>query len=80
MIPALRRSIPGLRWNFSPRHPAVRRLVGLSGWTIGYVVSNQLALLAVYAMATGSGSGELTTLHDGVHLLPAAARTVRACR
>ena len=34
---------------FLPRfgHPVVKRVVRLSGWTFGYVIANQLALLAV---------------------------------
>ena len=38
MRPALRRAGIRLRWNFDLRHPGVRQVVRLSGWTIGYVV------------------------------------------
>ncbi|NLA34283.1 MAG: hypothetical protein GX868_01175 [Actinobacteria bacterium] len=34
------------------RHPVVRKLLRLSGWTFGYVVANQVALLVVIAMVT----------------------------
>lgn len=39
----------GVPIRFMPRfrHPVVSRVVRLSGWTFGYVVANQLALLAV---------------------------------
>jgi len=42
----------GARLRFTPdfRHPVVRRVVRLSGWTFGYVVANQLALLAVLVL------------------------------
>lgn len=60
MVPSLRRALPNLRWNFQPRHSSVRRLLGLSGWTVGYVIANQIALLIIYFLATSSGEGELT--------------------
>ncbi|MFN8034766.1 MAG: murein biosynthesis integral membrane protein MurJ [Acidimicrobiia bacterium] len=43
LFPALHRA--GLRFRLTRhwRHPAVRKLVRLSGWTIGYVVANQIA-------------------------------------
>ena len=47
MMWAVRSSDDELR--FLPRfgHPVVKRVVRLSGWTFGYVIANQLALLAV---------------------------------
>lgn len=47
MMWAVRNSDDELR--FLPRfgHPVVKRVVRLSGWTFGYVIANQLALLAV---------------------------------
>ncbi|MGH9285941.1 MAG: lipid II flippase MurJ, partial [Acidimicrobiales bacterium] len=47
LLPALRRTGVRLRPVFSWRHPAVRKVVALSGWTAGYVASNQLALWVV---------------------------------
>ena len=43
-IPAVRAA--GVHWrpSLQVRHPAVRRLVALSGWTLGYVVANQVAV------------------------------------
>ena len=35
------------RWRFEPRNPAVRKVAWLSGWTLGYVVANQVALVIV---------------------------------
>jgi putative peptidoglycan lipid II flippase len=59
--PALRHA--GVRLRFRPqfRHPSVRRLLGLSGWTIGYVIANQVALLVVYRLASGLPAGSLST-------------------
>ncbi len=43
----------GLRPTWDLRAPSIRRLVGLSGWTLGVVAANQLALLVVYRLAIG---------------------------
>ena len=40
-----------LRWVWDPRHPAVRTIVRLSGWTVGFVAANQVALFAVQFLA-----------------------------
>jgi putative peptidoglycan lipid II flippase len=50
--PSLRRSGWRWRWRFRPRDPAVRKVISLSGWTLGYVVANQIALAVVLALAT----------------------------
>lgn len=57
LIPAVRRS--GVRWRptLQLRHPAVRRLVALSGWTLGYVVANQVTV-AVVRNLSDPGSGD----------------------
>ncbi|CAA9264138.1 MAG: Proposed peptidoglycan lipid II flippase MurJ [uncultured Acidimicrobiales bacterium] len=39
---------------WQPGHPAVRRILGLSGWTIGFVAANQVALFVVNFLANGS--------------------------
>jgi putative peptidoglycan lipid II flippase len=63
LIPAVRRA--GLQWrpNFDWRHPAVRRLVTMSGWTLGYVVANQIVVLVVRNLAR-PGSGDATAYFD----------------
>jgi putative peptidoglycan lipid II flippase len=39
------------------RHPAVRQLISLSGWTLGYVVANQVAIIVIQNLAhPGSGA------------------------
>jgi putative peptidoglycan lipid II flippase len=60
MVPSLVRLHVPLRFDPDWRHPAVRRVVRLSGWTIGYVVANQVALLVVYALANRGDGGDLT--------------------
>ncbi len=60
LLPSLRRAGLGLRW--SPRfgHEAVRRIVRLSGWTFGLVVTNQVALIVVLALAEKVGPGSVS--------------------
>jgi putative peptidoglycan lipid II flippase len=55
--PSLRASGWRFRWRFRPRDPAVRKVAALSGWTLGYVVVNQVALLIVLALAAREGEG-----------------------
>ena len=57
LIPAVRAA--GVRWRPSLqfRHPAVRRLLALSGWTLGYVVANQVTVAVVRNLAD-PGSGD----------------------
>lgn len=57
LLPALRRTRVRLRPVFSWHHPAVRKVVKLSGWTAGYVASNQLALWVVLVLANGFVGG-----------------------
>lgn len=51
LLPALWRA--GVRIRFRPRlrHPAVRAAARLSGWTLGYVVANQVAAQTVLVLA-----------------------------
>jgi putative peptidoglycan lipid II flippase len=56
VLPALRAADMELRFRPNLRHPAVRQLTKLSTWTLGYVVANQLAVVAVQNLADpGSG-------------------------
>jgi putative peptidoglycan lipid II flippase len=58
LVPALIRA--GVRLRFHPawKHPAVRKLVTLSGWTLGYVVANQIALIVVKNLARPGSGGQ----------------------
>jgi putative peptidoglycan lipid II flippase len=55
--PTLRRLGFRWRWTFDLDHPAVRRLLRLSGWVAGYVIVNQLGLLVVIVLAGGIQGG-----------------------
>ncbi len=45
--PALRRAGVRVRFALEWRHPAVVRMARMSGWTVGYVVANQIAFVFV---------------------------------
>ncbi len=60
LMPAVRRSGTELRWSFRPRHPAIRSVLRLSGWTVGFAVANQIALVIVLTLARGVGVGAVS--------------------
>ena len=60
LLPALRHAQTRLRAAFDWRHPAVRKMLRLSGWTIGYVVTNQIALLFVLVLAKSGTTGDVS--------------------
>ena len=60
LIPSMRRAGIQLKWSFQPRHPAVRKVVRLSGWTVGFAAANQVALLIVLTLARGAGEGAVS--------------------
>jgi putative peptidoglycan lipid II flippase len=51
LIPALRRAQVHLRPVFAWRDPAVLTMLRLSGWTVGYVIANEVAQLFVFVLA-----------------------------
>ena len=51
LFPAVRAAGIHLRFIVSWRNPAVRAAVRLSGWTVGYVIANQIALAFVLVIA-----------------------------
>ncbi|HEX9260712.1 MAG TPA: murein biosynthesis integral membrane protein MurJ [Acidimicrobiales bacterium] len=59
ILPSMRRA--GIRIRFRPewRHPAVGRVLRLSGWAFGFVAANLVALVVVQNLAR-PGSGNLT--------------------
>ena len=57
LYPAVRRAGVRVHLRFQPRHPAVRRAVRLSGWTFGYVIANQVALIAIARLAVPGTGG-----------------------
>ncbi len=60
LVRPIRKAGIDLRWKFQPKHPAVKRLMRLSGWTVGFAASNQVALLLVLTLARGSGAGAVS--------------------
>ncbi|WP_195210304.1 murein biosynthesis integral membrane protein MurJ [Actinomarinicola tropica] len=60
MVPSVVRAGVSLRFSRNWRHPAVRQMVRLSGWTLGYVAANQVALYVVYFLANARDAGDLT--------------------
>jgi len=57
LLPALRAARIHLRFLASWKHAAVRTMIRLSGWTIGYVISNQIALWVVLVLANEKRGG-----------------------
>ncbi len=55
--PYVRRLPSRLRFRPDFRHPAVRKLAGLSTWTLGYVVANQVGLGIGLVLANGVQGG-----------------------
>jgi len=54
LVPSLLRSDLHVRFRWQPGHEAVRRITRLAGWTFGIVLSNQVALVVVLALADGA--------------------------
>jgi putative peptidoglycan lipid II flippase len=54
LVPAVMRAGVRLRFVLAWRDPAIRTILRLSGWTAGYVVTNQLAQLFVLVLANNS--------------------------
>jgi putative peptidoglycan lipid II flippase len=54
LLPAMRHADIRLHWNLDLRHPAVREVARLSGWTLGYVVANQVAFFIITILANGT--------------------------
>ena len=57
LIPALWRAGVRFRPVWDWKHPAARKLLTLSGWTLGYVLANQVAIVVVRNLAE-PGSGD----------------------
>jgi putative peptidoglycan lipid II flippase len=57
LLPALHHAHVHLRYLPAFRHPAVVTLLRVSGWTVGYVIANQIALLVVTILGNGTVGG-----------------------
>ncbi len=60
LVPGLRRTRVHLRPVFAWRDAGVRTMVRLSGWTLGYVGTNQVAQLFVLVLAKTGDKGDVT--------------------
>lgn len=61
LIPSLKRAKLHIRFHWEPRHEAVRNIVRLAGWTFAFVVTSQIALVIILALADGvRPPGEVT--------------------
>jgi putative peptidoglycan lipid II flippase len=54
LIPSLLRSDLHVRFLWQPAHQAMRTITRLAGWTFGWVVANQAALVVILALADGA--------------------------
>lgn len=52
-----RRTVPGLRPRWEPRHPALTGIGKRAGWMLLYVAANQIGLIVVVAIATRTRGG-----------------------
>ena len=61
LIPSMRRC--GIQLRFRPRldDPAVAMILNMSGWTLAFVVANQVALFVIMALATHIGAVSVYT-------------------
>ncbi len=57
LYPALKRANAPLGFSTNFRHPAVKKLMSLSGWTLGYAAANQGAIIVVQNLALSRGEG-----------------------
>ncbi|MDQ1510777.1 MAG: putative peptidoglycan lipid flippase [Actinomycetota bacterium] len=60
LLPAMHHARTRLRAAFDWKHPAVRKMLRLSGWTVAYVVTNQIALLFVLVLAKSGTTGDVS--------------------
>lgn len=76
-VPAMIRSSVRIRPVWDLRHPAVRQVVGLSGWLLGVVVANQVSLNVILVFA-GKNTGDATAYQNAYQFfqLPYALFTV----
>jgi putative peptidoglycan lipid II flippase len=54
LIPSLLRTDLHVRFRWEPAHQAMRTITRLAGWTFGWVVANQIALVVILALADGA--------------------------
>lgn len=63
LLPYLRRvGGSSIKWRWEPKNPAVSTLLKMSGWTFGFVVVNQVALLVTMVLAGRTSGGVVAFL------------------
>lgn len=62
---ALGRAGARLRPVWEPRHPAVRTVLRLSGWTFAFTAANQVALWVVLTLANSGRAGDVAAYQAG---------------
>ena len=50
------RGTTSIKWHVDFRHPAVSRVARMSGWTLGFVIANQVALVVIRNLADPGSS------------------------
>ena len=50
------RGATSIKWHVDFRHPAVARVARMSGWTLGFVIANQVALVVIRNLADPGSS------------------------
>ena len=65
LVPSLVRSDVSLAFRPDFRHPAVRRLRQLSGWALGYVIANQVAIIVVQNLLVKTAEGNSNLYANG---------------
>jgi putative peptidoglycan lipid II flippase len=68
LVPAMRSSGARVRFRPNRQHPAVRRVLAMSTWTIGYTVANQVSLYVMTVLAR-PGSADVTVMQVGYLLI-----------
>ncbi|MCU1393130.1 MAG: hypothetical protein JWM34_1558 [Ilumatobacteraceae bacterium] len=59
LYPAMRQAGVPLRISTDFKHPAIKQLLQLSGWTLGYAIANQIAVIVVQNLALSRGAGQV---------------------
>ncbi len=65
LVPYLEKGRARLSFRPNFRSPAVKEIRSISGWTIGFVITNQVALFSVLAIAAGSIPGTVSAYSYG---------------
>ncbi|MDA8081665.1 MAG: murein biosynthesis integral membrane protein MurJ [Actinomycetota bacterium] len=65
LVPYLQKARARLSFTPQFRNPAIKEIRSISGWTIGFVIANQVALFSVLAIADGSLPGTVSAYSYG---------------